>query len=515
MGEPATAESPTPETYSFDGYLAALGENWFEEDPLLSTWLARSRPSKDQIELVREFGLAAAGRYRRISDHVERAENLPYLEASDPYNRQRQEIVIPPETRATLGQIHGSGIWKAAIDERVRYAIIYLLNQNSEFGVTCSTACTDGMARALRAIGGDARSRRVVERLEMATPDDWCHGAQFVTEIQGGSDAATNALRAVPAGEGLFALHGSKWFCSNPTADYWLVTARLDGSPPGHRGVSLFCVPREQAGQTNGYVVQRLKDKLGTRALPTAEIDFEGALGWPVGPHDAGLKNMIAVVLTTSRIHCTIAAAAALRRAEREARAYAGFRQAFGKRLDEHPLIAASLERVRSAADRFAAGAFATVDTWTAAMAPDATAEQKLWSRILVSLAKAVSTRSSNRYIYEAMMVFGGNGIEERFCAVPRLWRDAAILESWEGPYTLLLMQALEDMARFGTRGREREFLAFGLGEEAAEDHVAELAAIVAAPAQEDNILRWDELAPRLYRRFEEKALAELWLETA
>lgn len=499
-----------PETYDFDEYLNALGGNWYDQDELLRRWIGRSQLSDEETTLVRNFGRAAATRYREIADRVERAENLPYLGAQDPYNRRCTEVVVPPETRRTLGEIHGSGIWKEATDERVRFAIVYLLNQNSEFGVTCSTACTDGMVRILRKVGDDEHSGAVVEKLEAATPENWVHGAQFVTEIQGGSDAATNALRAVPSDDGLFALYGRKWFCSNPTADYWLVTARLDNSPSGHRGVSLFCVPRLQNGEANGFVFQRLKDKLGTRALPTAEIDFEGALGWPVGPLDAGLKNMVAVVLATSRVHCVVAAAAAVRRAEREAQAYAGFRRAFDKRLDEHPLIAASLRRLHEAADRFSAGAFATVDTWVGATAPGADKALKLWARVLVSLAKAVSTRASNAHIYEAMMTLGGNGIEERFCALPRLWRDAAILESWEGPYTLLLMQALEDMARFGVAGREREFLAFGLGQEAAEDHVAELTAVLGAPAQEDNILQWAELAPRLYRRFEDKALAGL-----
>jgi alkylation response protein AidB-like acyl-CoA dehydrogenase len=112
------------------------------------------------------------------------------------------------------GGVHGSGIWRAGLDERARYALVYLLNQNGEAGVTCSTACTDGLARALRELGSDARSRAVVERLERATPESWIHGAQFVTEIQGGSDAATNALRAAPAADGLYALSGK---CSAPT----------------------------------------------------------------------------------------------------------------------------------------------------------------------------------------------------------------------------------------------------------------------------------------------------------
>ena len=134
----------------------------------------------------------------------------------------------------------------------------------------------------------------------------------------------------------------------------------------------------------------------------------------------------------------------------------------------------------------------------------------QLWTRVLIGVAKAVSTRSAVSRVFEAMTVFGGNGVEERFCALPRLWRDAAALETWEGPYTLLLTRALEDLAKYGVRGREEAFLLFGLGEYVDCDDTRELAEILAAPNTSESIVRWGELAPRLYARFEEKASAEL-----
>lgn len=499
-----------PETYAFDEYLAALGDDWLADDPLLRRWLERSKLDEAARALVGLFGARAATSYRALSDAAERRENLPYILEKGPYNRATNEVVLPAATRQMLAEVHGSGLWRAELDERARYAAIYLLNQNGEAGVTCSVACTDGMARSLRGLTDDARSREVIDQLQHATPARWIHGAQFVTEIQGGSDAATNAVRAEPLGDGLYALRGQKWFCSNLTADYWMVTARPPDSPAGHRGVGLFCVPRLWNGRVNGHTVERLKDKLGTRALPTAEIELTGAVGWPVGALDSGLKNMVAIVLTTSRIHNVIAAAAAGRRAVREAHAYAGFRRAFGTRLADQPLIAASLEQLAADADRREAGAFATVDAWVAAMAAPRDAARGLWARVLISLAKAVATRESNDHVYRAMMVMGGNGIEERFSVMPRLWRDAAIMETWEGPYTLLLMQALGDLAKYGVAGREEAFLRAGLGDCCDAADVAELAAILSAPTEPALIRRWGELAPRLYHAFERKALAEL-----
>ena len=501
-----------PDDYSFDGYLAALGENWFDEDALLLRWLERGHLEAATLGWLRDFGRIVASRYREWADAVEQLEKLPAIAERGPYNRASAEVALPPETRRMLAEVHGSGLWKASLEERARYTLIYLLNQNGEAGVTCSAACTDGLARVLRAFGDDRRSREVVEQLEKATPEHWIHGAQFVTEIQGGSDAATNEVRAEPAaeGDGLWSLRGQKWFCSNLTADYWLVTARVAGGPPGHRGIGLFCVPRLRDGTPNGHRIDRLKQKLGTRALPTAEIELLGALGWPVGPLDAGLKNTVAIVLTTSRIHNVMAAAGVARSACREAHAYAGFRHAFGRKLSAHTLLAASLREISETADRAAAGAFATLDAWLAALERPDDHDRVLWARVLVSIAKAVTTRRGPGHVYSAMMVFGGNGIEERFCPLPRLWRDAAILETWEGPYTLLLMQALGDLVKFGVKGRERSFLEFGLGDGSAADDARELAEILQDPEVEENVLRWGALAPRLYARFEERALEDL-----
>ncbi len=500
----------SPTGYEFDDYLTGLEGNWLEEDSLLQAWLERSRLDEANVAWVDGFGVAAAGRLRLRADAVERRENLPFVAERGPYNHGNAEVMLPSQTLQSLAEIHGSGLWKADLDERARYAVVYLLNQNGEAGVACSTACTDGLIRALRNHGDNRRSSEVLERLEKADPSQWFHGAQFVTEIQGGSDAATNAVRVEPTPDGLFTLSGQKWFCSNCTADYWLVTGRVKGGPAGHRGIGLFCVPKLWEGEPNGYRIVRLKDKLGTRALATAEIDLDGAIGWPVGAVDSGLKNMVSTVLVTSRIHNIVAAAGYTRRACREAHAYANFRRAFGRKLSEHPLVAASLQRLSLTADRTAAGAFAAVDVWLASLERLDDADRALWARMLVSISKAVVTRRASAHVYEAMMVFGGNGIEEQFCALPRLWRDAAILETWEGPYTLLLMQALGDLVKFGVKGRERAFLEFGLGDHLASDDARSLADVLAASDETEGALLWADLVTKLYGRFEERALGEL-----
>jgi uncharacterized protein YciI len=118
--------------------------------------------------------------------------------------------------------------------------------------------------------------------------------------------------------------------------------------------------------------------------------------------------------------------------------------------------------------------------------------------------------------VYEAMMVFGGNGIEERFTALPRLWRDAAILETWEGPYTLLLAQSLADLDRLDVAGAEAEFVAagFGAGDETGGALARRLADVLAASDADEQTHAWRALAHDVYEAFEAHALASLSVST-
>jgi alkylation response protein AidB-like acyl-CoA dehydrogenase len=313
----------------------------------------------------------------------------------------------------------------------------------------------------------------------------------------------------VPLGDGLFRLSGKKWFCSNCTADYWLVTARPEGAVEGPRGVALFVVPRLDAGgRPNGYSIDRLKDKLGTRALPTAEIAFEDAEGWMLGPAEAGLKNMVAIVLVTSRVFNVLGAAGLMRGAARIVSAYCGFREAFGRRIGEMPLVADSEQQIRRRSDLALAGAFETLDLWLR-HAPNGRSLPDIGARVHVSIAKAVATRVAQQVTYEAMMLLAGNGIEERFSSLPRLVRDAAIFETWEGPYTLLLMQALDDLVRFGFRGREEEFLSHVWPAGRVPTALAAtLREVLADPQSEKNVLRFREFAHDYYTAYQGAALS-------
>jgi alkylation response protein AidB-like acyl-CoA dehydrogenase len=437
-------------SYSFDAFREAIGGDWYADDALLAGLLDRyAGPDAAQRRAVERFGTDVAGPLARLAEASARPENAPRLRTFDAWHRRVDEIVLPASThealsivagRERLGALHG--------DPFAFYAKTYLAHQNGEAGVACSLACTDGLTRLLAALGDRDEHAGALAAMRASSGERVVHAAQFVTEIQGGSDVGANAVEAVPDGDA-FRLHGAKWFCSNVNADWYLVSARPRGAPAGSRGVAIFLVPafaHDGDGRRNGYTIDRLKDKLGTRELATAEVTFDGARGWPIGPLDRGLPNLVDHVLATSRIACVIYAASTLRQCERIVGAYARFRTAFGRPIGDYALVRGTLGDIAVARERALAVAFELVRLWPAKDGSPEAAD----FRVLLSLAKPVLTRRASELAHDAMLLLGANGIEERFSPLPRLYRDAAVMETWEGPHNVLFAQALRDLARLG-----------------------------------------------------------------
>ncbi|NIQ57711.1 MAG: acyl-CoA dehydrogenase, partial [Gammaproteobacteria bacterium] len=362
------------------------------------------------------------------------------------------------------------------------------------------------------ALGDRPEHRRAVERVRGSTPERVVHGAQFVTEIQGGSDVPANDMTAVPDGE-IYRLHGQKWFCSNINADYFVVTARPQGAPEGGRGVALFLVPAYPEGgggaeaprPRNGYTIDRLKDKLGTRELATAEVTFDGAQAVPIGPLDRGIPNLVEHVLVPSRFACVIAAAAFTRRAERVVSAYADFRTAFGSTLIDFPLVRVAVDGIGTARRRATAAVFELLRLWEAARG--GTEVEALDFRVMLSLCKPVLTQAATRGLHESMMLLGGNGIEERFSPLPRLYRDSVIMETWEGPHNVLLTQALRDLARFEVDpGAFVDRVAGDAGTRLG----AELGELLSRASEPETTVPFAGFAERLVHAFADRVLAEI-----
>src|SRR5690606_10307316 len=150
-----------------------------------------------------------------------------------------------------------------------QFALMYLFHPSTDV-YTCPLAMTDGAARTLLSAGNRELIDRALPRLTSRDPAlAWTSG-QWMTETTGGSDVGTTLTRAVRDEQGTWRLYGKKWFTSAITSEMALTLARPEGNGPGGSGLAMFYVEtRDEQGRLNGIRVERLKDKLGTRKVPT------------------------------------------------------------------------------------------------------------------------------------------------------------------------------------------------------------------------------------------------------
>ena len=219
---------------------------------------------------------------------------------------------------------------------------------------------------------------------------------------------------------------------------------------PGSRGLSLFCVEigREPGRGWRGIVVNRLKDKLGTKALPTAELTLEGAPAVLLGAPGRGVAN-ISGMLNVTRMYNAIASASGMHRACALARDYAARRAAFGRPIAGLPLHAATLADMEAEAAAVLALVMECAALLGGVEAGTATADQRRRLRALIPLAKLTTAKQAVACASEALECFGGAGYVED-TGLPRLLRDAQVLPIWEGTTNVLSLDLLRAEAKDG-----------------------------------------------------------------
>ena len=226
--------------------------------------------------------------------------------------------------------------------------------------VSCPLAMTDGAAYTLRELKKEGKYWN--EELEKAykalisnDPKKMWTSGQWMTEKKGGSDVTngTETFALENPDEKKCFLYGYKWFSSATDSDMSLALARF---PRTEKEIEtnegklamVFIKVRKDHSTLNNIEVVRLKDKLGTRQLPTAELILRGTVGMRVSDIGKGVKQ-IAHMLTITRIHNSLSAVSNMRRIIALANDFKERRTAFGKLLKDHQLhlnILASLEKI-------------------------------------------------------------------------------------------------------------------------------------------------------------------------
>ncbi len=352
--------------------------------------------------------------------------------------RRLEEVAFGEYGLAAMSHRGGVLGWPEPLPPLAKYALTYLYVQ-AEFGVCCPLSMTDALTRTIRKFADPGLVARYLPALTSQDMDALWQGAMFMTEQEAGSDVGAIATRAVAEGEA-WRLTGDKWFCSNADAHLALVLARPEGAPEGTKGLALFLLPRTLPdGAPNRYRIVRLKDKLGTRGMPSGEIRLEGALAWLVGDPGRGFAQM-ADMINMSRLSNGMRAAGMMRRALTEALEVARHRRAFGRTLIELPLMRRQLLKLMLPAEAARSVMLYTALELAKADAGDEAARRRV--RLLTPLIKFRACRDARRATGDAMEARGGVGYTEEW-SDPRLVRDSHLGSIWEGTSNIVALDVL------------------------------------------------------------------------
>jgi alkylation response protein AidB-like acyl-CoA dehydrogenase len=328
-----------------------------------------------------------------------------------------------------------------------QFALAYLFTPSTDL-FSCPLAMTDGAARALIAANNRALIERAVPHLTSRNPREFWTSGQWMTEAAGGSDVGLTETVARRENGG-WRLYGRKWFTSAAASQMALTLARPEGNPPGGKGLALFYVEtRDAQGRPNRILVDRLKDKLGTRKVPTAELTLDGTPAELVAGTGDGVRN-IAPMLNVTRTWNSVAACALARRGLALARDFAGKRVAFGTPLAEKPLHVDTLAGLEAEFEGALHFAFFVVELMGREEAGRAGEEQKSLLRLLTPVAKLLTGRQVVHILSEVIESFGGAGYVED-TGLPLILRDAQVLPIWEGTTNVLSLETLRALEAVG-----------------------------------------------------------------
>ncbi|MEV6668861.1 acyl-CoA dehydrogenase family protein [Streptomyces sp. NPDC051162] len=419
------------------------------DDPALLEALRRDGGGWGEPE-VRTLGARAGS--EEVQERARLAEAYPpVLRTHDRYGHRVDEVEFHPAWHELMAEAVASGQHAAPWAEPragahlVRAAKFYVWAQ-AEPGHGCPVSMTYAAVPALRAQPDLAAayepllaSRTYDYGLRPPLGKRGLIAGMSMTEKQGGSDVRANTTTAVPAGDGSYVVTGHKWFTSAPMSDVFLMLAQAP------EGLTCFLMPRVLPdGTRNAMRLQRLKDKLGNRSNASAEIEYEGAVAWPVGEPGRGVRTIVEMVNMT-RLDCVIGSAAGMRAGLRQALHHTAHRRAFGAELIDQPLMRNVL------ADLAVESEAATVLAMRLAAALDASeagdAAEAALRRLALAAGKFWVCKRGSAHAAEALECLGGNGYVEE-SGMPRLYREAPLLSIWEGSGNVGALDVLRALAK-------------------------------------------------------------------
>ena len=433
----------------------ALG-NQYGDDYVLRSYLKRTLPA----DILREIepALSAMGELAggelyqmQLGDRL----NEPKLTQWDAWGNRIDRIELTPLWRVAERIAAEHGVVATAYEQKHgrfsrvhQCALAYLFTPSTDI-YSCPLAMTDGAARTLLGSRNQVLIERALPHLTSRDPKEFWTSGQWMTEITGGSDVGTSETIAKPdvtrnskPETRNWLLYGRKWFTSAATSQIALTLARPEGNLAGGRGLALFYLEmRDEHGRLRNISIDRLKDKLGTRKVPTAELTLHGTPAQLVLGTTDGVRN-ITPLLNITRLWNGISAVSLMRRSIALALDYSRKRSAFGSLLSEKPLHLDTLAWLQAETEAAFHLAFLVAELTGRAETGELDEEQTILLRLLTPLMKLTTARQVVAVVSEALEAFGGAGYVED-TGLPMLLRDAQVLPIWEGTTNVLALDAL------------------------------------------------------------------------
>jgi acyl-CoA dehydrogenase len=422
--------------------------NQYSDDLLLRSYLKRVLPAEvlgDIEESLMEMGrLAGADLYQlQLADRL----NEPTLTQWDAWGNRVDKIELTPLWRLAERIAAEHGVVATAYEQRHgslsrvhQCALAYLFTPSTDI-YSCPLAMTDGAARTLLGSGNQSLIDRAVPHLITRDPQEFWTAGQWMTELAGGSDVGISETIAKQDGD-VFRLYGRKWFTSAISSQMALTLARPEGNPPGGRGLALFYLEtRDEHGRPRNIQINRLKDKLGTRKVPTAELTLDGTPARLVKGSTDGVRN-IAPLLNITRLWNGISAVSLMWRALALSFDYAQKRVAFSAPLSEKPLHRDTLATLLAETAGAFQLAFYVAELTGRSETREISDDDAILLRVLTPVMKLTTAKQSVMVASEVLETFGGAGYVED-PGLPVLLRDSQVLPIWEGTTNVLALDTL------------------------------------------------------------------------
>ncbi|KII90615.1 hypothetical protein PLICRDRAFT_52341 [Plicaturopsis crispa FD-325 SS-3] len=456
--------------------------NAFTADPVLPSLLKRLLPSSIRSEIepdLEKFGNEVVTSIRALADRAEPPKLVQYNQ----WGARIDGLQTSEGWRNLKAIAQREGIPGIAYERKYgEYSRVYsfakaVLLEGDCQTTLCPISMTDGCARVLELLGTSEMKRHILPRLISRDPTIAFTSGQWMTERPGGSDVSQTETTAASVNLNnnfgpQYTLDGFKWFSSATDSDVSLALARTGSAQDGSRGLSLFLVPlrrpllRSPSDPTppsisNGIFVHRLKNKIGTHALPTAELSLSGTEAYLIGALNNGVKS-ITPVLNITRVYAATSSIGNLRKCLAIATAYANVRSIRGGQqlLRDTPLHVAQLASVNLVYRALTHLTFGVVLLLGKSECGVASTEEQHRLRMLTPIVKAFTSEKACPAMEEAMTLLGGQGYMEEN-GIGRSIRDGLVEKIWEGTTTVLsldLVRAVRDPATI------KAFLAWGRG---------------------------------------------------